>query len=284
MAHYDERKKRIEVFEDTVRMYESDSELKAAVKQSIVSQTVYKEGSDLDFTARDTEATVIVSKKRSFEAAQAYAAKGKKTCVLNFASATNPGGGVVLGSGAQEECLCRCSTLYPALQAVYENFHGYHKELLHARKLTALYNGDCIYTPNVVVFKKDSALPSWMQRSDWYRVDVISCAAPNLREQPSNLYNPNSGFCRPHISDRELVALHQKRLVRILTVAAHHGAEVVILGAFGCGAFQNPPELVAQAAKKVVQDFRRQFEAIEFAVFCPPQDSTNYDTFLRVLL
>ena len=61
------------------------------------------------------KATVIVSDKCSLEAAEVYAKQGKKVCVLNFASATNPGGGVVTGSSAQEECLCRCTTLYSCL-------------------------------------------------------------------------------------------------------------------------------------------------------------------------
>ena len=42
---------------------------------------------------------------------------------------------------------------------------------------------------------------------------------------------------------------------RILDVAALNNAEVVILGAFGCGAFQNKPEVVARAAKEVITDY-----------------------------
>ncbi len=28
-----------------------------------------------------------------------------------------------------------------------------------------------------------------MNEKDWYEVDVITCAAPNLRERPSNRFN-----------------------------------------------------------------------------------------------
>ena len=60
---------------------------------------------------------VSVSPDRTFEAARRLVAEnpGSRCAVLNFASPVNPGGGVVTGSSAQEECLCRCSTLYPCL-------------------------------------------------------------------------------------------------------------------------------------------------------------------------
>ena len=41
------------------------------------------------------EAKIVVSTKRTFEAAAGYA--GQKVAVHNFASATNPGGGVTRG-------------------------------------------------------------------------------------------------------------------------------------------------------------------------------------------
>ena len=206
-------------------------------------------------------------------------------CVLNFASATNAGGGVVNGSNAQEEAICRCSTLYPCIsdEKIVNQFHNKHREALKAGKMSALYNDDCIYTPRVSVFKTDTANPELMPEDKWFEVDVISCAAPNLRSKPSNAMNPNSGNKAVVLKPSELMELHMKRMRRILDLARSNGAEIVILGAFGCGAFQNPPDVVAEAMARVIKDYRYDFKAIEFAVYCSPRDTKNYDTFNRRL-
>lgn len=84
------------------------------------------------------------------------------------------------------------------------------------------------------------------------------------------------------ITDDELLAIHEKRLTRILDIALTNNNDVVILGAFGCGAFENNPGVVAAAAKNVVEKYIHAFRVIEFAVYCSPRDSNNYDVFSSV--
>lgn len=79
------------------------------------------------------------------------------------------------------------------------------------------------------------------------------------------------------------VLRHEKRMRRVLEIAWRKGNEVVILGAFGCGAFRNPPAVVAQAMKTAVQEYRKNFETIEFAVYCGTQYDTNYRVFQQIL-
>ena len=67
----------------------------------------------------------------------------------------------------------------------------------------------------------------------------------------------------------------------MLTCAAAKKADILVLGAFGCGAFQNDPEVVARAFKTALQEFPKVFEQIEFAVYCPPGGSRNYDVFSK---
>lgn len=222
----------------------------------------------------DEPAKVIVSKKRTFEAAKAY--RDNKVAVHNFASASNPGGGVVRGSTAQEECLCRCSYLYFCLNSpdMWDGFYTPHKQARNP-----LHNDDIIYTPEVTVFKSDTNNPALLPENEWYKVNVITCAAPNLRAMPSNKHNTGDGKKAAKISDKEMLEIHEKRLRRILDVAASEGNDTVILGAFGCGAFMNKANIVAYAAKNVIKDYMHAFKNIEFAIYCSPQDDTNYKTF-----
>ena len=187
--------------------------------------------------------------------------------------------GGVNGSSAQEEALCRCSTRFFNLN-VREMWDGFYTP--HRMAHDPLHNDDIIYAPGVVVFKSDTSYPQTLAESEWKTLDVVTCAAPNLREHPSNRMNTGDGDERVKISGRDLQALHERRLRRILEVAAANGPEAIVLGAFGCGAFRNDPKVVATAAKAVVADYLHAFRAIEFAVYCRIDDTANYDAFVKV--
>ena len=265
------------VFEDTMARIKQSLDFTNATNFSIHNQQFIPESAIIsisDVQKADKPANTIVSRLRSFEAAAQYI--GKRTAVLNFASATNPGGGVEKGASAQEECLCRVSTLYPCLtdQKMRVSFYTPHR-----KNGNTLHNDDIIYTPNVLVIKDDDH----NLLSEPFSVDIISCAAPNLRERPSNQYNTGDTI-KVQISDEELLALHEKRARKIFSSAIANGVEILILGAFGCGAFQNDPHIVAQAYKNVLPDFAHYFHTIEFAIYCRPADSINYDAFKSTIL
>lgn len=271
------RTENAEIFRDTEKLYKTNIILKESVANSINFQKLILEGEklpDIEKKVYAEPAKLVVSKKRSFDAAQGY--KGQKVCVHNFASASNPGGGVVNGASAQEECLCRCSTLYPCL-ATDEMWKRFYEP--HRRAHDPIHNDDIIFTPDITVFKTDTGNPVLMDEEDWYKVDVVTCAAPNLRAMPSNSYNSGDGNKAVKVSDKELQAIHEKRLRRILDVALMNGDEVVILGAFGCGAFMNDPYVVAKASKNVIAEYRNAFKVIEFAVYCGPRDDKNFRVF-----
>ena len=129
---------------------------------------------DRKYAATDMDVTC----QRSFEAAMDLRDKNpdQHICVLNFASATNPSGGVTRGSNAQEESLCRCSTLYPCLKtpALAQGFYNFHQQRRDVR-----YTDACIFTPGIVIAKSDTDAPHRLPDDKWCKVDVISCAAPS---------------------------------------------------------------------------------------------------------
>lgn len=268
MPYQDRRQKNVDVFADTMRWYTSDEELGRAIRHSRQGTVLHSAEAiripEAALYRHEAEARILVSADRTLQAARKY--RGRKVLVLNFASATNPGGGVLWGSSAQEESLCRCSTLYPCLTTgtLWENYY-----LFHRNRMDDLYTDACIYTPEVLSIKTDTADPRRLPREAWQKVDVLTCAAPNLRET--------------ELDGAVLYELHVQRGRQILAAAAVHGAEVVILGAFGCGAFRNPPRVVASAYRQILPAFSRAFAAVEFAVYCPPHDDTNYRVFREIL-
>ena len=275
-SYYSRKQQLVSVFEDTMERVKQSPDLTIATNLSIQNQQFIPEATEIqksEANKHNQPAKIIVSRLRSFEAATQYI--GKRIAVLNFASATNPGGGVENGASAQEECLCRVSTLYPCLteQKMRDCFYTPHR-----KNGNALHNDDIIYTPNVLVIKDDDH----NLLSEPFSVDVISCAAPNLREKPNNAYNSGDGD-KVQISDDELLALHEKRARKIFASAIANGVEILILGAFGCGAFQNDPHIVAQAYKNVLPDFVHYFHTIEFAIFCNAKNIENYQVFLSII-
>ena len=241
-----------QVMTDTKRQYETVPELREAVRYSIGHQFMVAHEENIDQPeVQDSQTQYVCSGKRSFEAAKAY--KGKKTAVLNFAN-NHSIGGAPFSAGAQEESLCRCSTLYPCLQAMKTPFYQKHSDDYSRHLLDVMGNDDLIYTPDVVVFKTDERTdpicPQTMDKSEWYKVDVITCAAPELfkmRRMPSNYE-----------------AIITSRVKKILDVAAKARVEVLILGAWGCGAFKNDPVVVSKAFYSLLKNYN--FEVVEFAL------------------
>lgn len=119
-----------------------------------------------------------------------------------------------------------------------------------------------------------------LEEEDLVTVDVITCAAPDLRYEPSNSYNPGDGEASSLNSDA-LYQLHIKRAKHILTVAIDNNVDILVLGAFGCGAFRNDPFIVAKAYKHVLKTFRGYFDRIELGIFTIETESSNYIAFLE---
>ncbi len=166
------------VMNHTNKACKHDERLVESIAKTLQNQFVLLENDGLDVAKDGPTTNIIFSESRSFEAAKKY--KDKKVAVLNFAN-NHSIGGAPFSAGAQEESLCRISTLYRCLKNEKESFYELHHRLYYANKIDRWGNNDLIYSPDVVVFKTDESAPKMMDENDWYKVDVITCAAPELR-------------------------------------------------------------------------------------------------------
>lgn len=200
-----------------------------------------------DFVSRglsDKPAKISVTAGDSFSA--------ESEAVLNFANAFTPGGGYLGGSGAQEETLCRESTLYASISSraaasMYEE---------NRRLGSPFASHTFLISPYVEIFRasqdEDYALLPRIRKTA-----VITSAAPDLSRARSGL------------SARELRTLMRDRIRYFLAGAALLGYQSLTLGAWGCGAFRHDAADVAEDFRTVLVTERWQslFTEITFAVF-----------------
>lgn len=261
-----DRDLRVQSFKNTRDLYLNDKALIKAIKYSKKNTKLYLEG----FESKNKNVLngkIIFERLSTLDAAKKYKNENDVS-ILNFASGTHPGGGVLNGSNAQEESLCRASTLYKCLNDetgyLYENFYGYHKEKGN------LYSDRIIYSPNIIVFKNDDKENTLMPKDDWYKINVLSSAAPNLRNDI--------------ISDNDLYNIILPRIKNILEVAIDNKIETLILGAFGCGAFSNNTLVNAKAFKEILNEYLKYFKKIIFAIpDIDDEKSANYRIFENIL-
>ncbi len=279
----DKQLQNIDVFTDTQRFYQTDPILIKATDLSRKETVLYQENEYPELPGRKAAGSGNVANEvrmvnaRTLEAAMNLRKEfpDKTIAVLNFASATRPGGGVKTGSSAQEEALCRCSTLFPTLDRrfLWQQYYDVNRAAKNP-----LYSDACIYSPGVIICKSDNSHPQRLQQDQFVTIDVISCAAPNLRNKPSNYHNPSPGKAAK-ISNQQLYEIQRSRARHILHIAAYNKVNILVLGAFGCGAFENDPDIVASAWRSAVIDYQERFDIVEFAIPKKPGDTKNFDAF-----
>jgi len=239
----------VKCFIDSV--YVSENLIKNKTEKAIMSNKIYREGFASQNNRSFSKCLIEVEATTTFEAAKKNINLGK-VAVLNFANPHYPGGGVQNGARAQEECLCRSSNLYLCIsnQNVFDDYYLYNRHIGNK-----FFSDRLIYTKNVTVFKDDSTVPKMMSEDEWFNVDVITCAAPYIAD-------------RRYTNKAALKQLFKGRIKNIFESAIDNDVDVIILGAFGCGAFKNPPELVAKAFHEVIDenDYSSYFKKIVFAI------------------
>ena len=188
--------------------------------------------------------------------------EGRKVALLNMASFSTPGGGVINGSGAQEENIFRRTNLFKSLYQFHyigENFDIKQRE----ERYPLDYNFGGIYTPKVTVFRQGED-KDYELLDEPFNIDVISVSAVKNPRLDKN------GNIVPWTKD-----VIKNKIKTILDIALENKNDSLVLSAFGCGAYRTPPLEMAKMFANVLasEEYEGLFLNIHFAIIETP--STN---------
>ena len=208
---------------------------------------VYKEDCSFNPVQRKYDTKISVVDNDTFGAAKGH----ENACCLNFASHKRPGGGykavqhIPMPIKTQEEDLFRRSNLPDIMDT---------KQIRQHYPLMGL---KAIYCECQV--ERDNKLVA----HDPFTTAVLTMPA----------------VVNPQPDQKQLV---RDKMKRILEIAADQGHEILILGAWGCGVFNNDPEEIAALFKDFLEnEFKGVFEEVIFAI--PGKDSRNFKLFEAAL-
>ena len=208
--------------------------------------------------------------------------QGYNPALLNMASLYHPGGGVLTGSSAQEEDLCRRSNLAISLYqfSLPGGRYGDLADMVRVKRRAERYPMDNtyggIYSPDITFFRatKDEG---YALLDEPFKAAVISVASLN--------YNPKHGHnsldADGNIPEADKPILKEK-IRTILRIGILKGHDSLVLGALGCGAFCTPPAQMARLFHQVLdeEEFLGRFSKIVFAIIDSPS-SNNFKPFLK---
>lgn len=188
--------------------------------------------------------------------------------VLNLANPVNPGGGVRNGALAQEEDLCRKSSLLMSLESKEAGkYYDYNKSLN-----TYMGSDALMVTPKVEIIKDENG----ELLDETVVVSVLTCAAPMVSRGKEGM------------SEAEYEEMVYNRIMGMLKCAAYLGYKNLVLGAWGCGAFGNDAHVMSDLFYKVLKEIKYNghgetdlFRRIDFAVLDRTDDKYNFKEFYR---
>ena len=182
---------------------------------------------------------------------------GARVWMLNMASPTCPGGGVLAGCNAQEEHLCRCSNLLLHLtRAAVDGCYPLHSGGGEVPDFKILVH------KGIVVFKdpEDYVLLSREQR---FGVGVLTAAAEKVH------------------GGRSLGRNAFRFIEYLMDVAEMQGGTHLVLSAWGCGAFGQSPLEVAQCFQRVLAQTLGNLQVV-FAIKDDHNSEGNLQAFKTV--
>lgn len=154
----------------------------------------------------------------------------KNVAALNFANRDDVGGGFLHGVKAQEEDLCRVSTLYSTLGTMKYPWDS-----------TSI-----LISPNIKIFRDSN----YKLLKNHYDINVISAAAPNLNKENFDEKKVYNTLINIYISTKKYLP----------------NVDTLILGAWGCGEYRNDPYHIGRIMNQVNLRFGGLYKNVIFAI------------------
>lgn len=196
---------------------------------------------------------------------------GRCFAVLNMANAYIPGGGYVEGMIAQEENMFRRTDCHFQINdaeydELFDQYTPAMTELVSARYGVVYLDKE---NPRVCIRGTENRQANdlgyeWLAEEEVFPFYELRASAQDLRE--------GLKFDASEARKRIAAQLETLRLT---------GIRYAVLGAFGCGAFQNPPDEVADIYKEEIDKRTDDFSLIAFAIFSPGYGRDNYTPFKK---
>ena len=165
--------------------------------------------------------------------------------ILNLADFQEPGGSVMYGAMTQEEEIFRRSNYFLSLDDRYY----------------PLPRTSVIYTHKIKVIKDQQ----YRLLETPFDISAIAAAA----------------ILNPQIENKQLCERDYKytlyTLNNVLKTCYFHGHETLVLGAFGCGAFHNPPMEIIRIYNTLLEKYNGCFKKIIFAIYS--RNDNNFELF-----
>lgn len=201
------------------------------------------------FESQEQPTEIVVTRQTTLDAVRSLIQEGHQDVLcLNFASARNAGGGFLGGSQAQEESIARSTGLYNCQQKASTYYE------VNRKVKSCIYTDYMIYSPQVPILKDEQG----HNHNLLMTCGIITAPAVNAgvvkQREPNRL--------------AEIETVMRRRIKKVLAIALEHQHKTIVLGAWGCGVFQNDPTDIARYFKEILEaEFKDTFTKIVFAIY-----------------
>lgn len=196
---------------------------------------------------------------------------GRSFAVLNMANAHIPGGGYVEGMSAQEENMFRRTDCHFAIGDAQlapggQRYTAAMTDLIEGRDGRVLLD---VAAPRVCIRGAEERSAQvgyeWLPDDEVFPFFELRAAARSYR--------------RGGPFDRDDA---RQRIAAQLDTLVAAGVRHAVLGASGCGAFENPAAEIAQLYREELAARDGAFDCVVFAIYDPAPEVGNYAVFRRV--